>query len=122
MKPIDEVVKTKREEIALEKAMAESALNLPLPPDMEVMRRKAVQNLSELFGVKEPTADRIRVAVVAGSALASCARLIQAVGARQSMNMSLAAQLSENKDQLRRYIEIAMPEHPLARALPAPQP
>lgn len=89
---------------------------------MEVIRRDsdrlepvidpAIKALETLFRTIDPTEAEIMSAHMAKSILATWAKLKQSERAQDAMYFALARELSDNKEQLAKYIEVSLPGSP----------
>lgn len=87
---------------------------------LDDLAAKAIRVLSEFLDTDEPTKADFNKARIASSALSTQARVLQTVGARETMQMAMARELAHNKDELRKYISLTQPSTPLAKVFPAP--
>ena len=86
--------------------------------DLDLLGAEAVGALRKFLGQPEHTSLDIGKARVAASALSAWSRYKQTESARESTFLLLARELAENKEQLRKYVKIAMPNAPIVKALP----
>jgi hypothetical protein len=98
---------------------------VPIPSTVELMEevaREASRSMLDFFRSGIDDAQGIAKARVAASAVASFSRMKQAESAHQAMLVSLSRDLAKDKDELQAYIRATMPNSPLVKALPVPQP
>lgn len=85
--------------------------------DINDLAEQAVATLRAYFQEMEPDKHDETRAKIAASVFSTTARIKQAQGARDALHWSMASMLLD-KEQLRQYVKVSMPNSPLSRALP----
>lgn len=86
--------------------------------NLEMAADEAIHVIRDFFKSGDSSPQSIGRARVAGSVISSWTRHKQTESARDATNLMMARELAADRDELKRYIEISMPGHPLTRALP----
>lgn len=84
------------------------------------LAEKAIGQLEGFFDAQEKSPQQIAVARVAATVISSWSRHRQTEGAREASLFMMARELAGDKEQLERYVRVAMPASPIVRALPVP--
>ena len=88
------------------------------PISADALAAEARTVIHEFFVNKERTSADVAAARVASSVLATDARTKQAAGAADALSFMIARELADDKTQLKRFLEAAMPAAPIVRVLP----
>lgn len=84
------------------------------------LERDATDELKHFFGIPwEKREDNdFKSARIAQATYSACAKMKQNESASTAVNFSVARELAENKEELAKYVRLAMPGHPIIPALP----
>ena len=83
------------------------------------LRDEAIKSLVIFLKGKDNSPAILRRAGIAGSALASWSRVYAADSGRQATMVTLATALAKDREQLKEYIRVSLPESPLMKRLKA---
>jgi len=87
---------------------------------LATLAKKAVNALSDFFDQADADSKTLGKARVAASVLGAYTRLQQVQSAKDTTTFMMARELAQSPEQLQHYIQIAMPNAPMVKALKTP--
>lgn len=84
---------------------------------LDILNVKAIDALEGFLDSSDDSKEALGRARIAGSILSAWTRHQQTMGARDATTFMLARELAEDREQLREYVALSMPESPLVKQL-----
>lgn len=100
--------------------MTESAH--PNPEEvLETLVTQAMQDMQHYFTLKERSDKDVREGRIASGVMATWAKIRQVRSARDSLSFSMLRELSPDAEEFKKYLAVAFPHLPAAKALAPPK-